>query len=241
MGNLNEGKPVAVGHWDAKMCASGLPVPLVAMADRRTFHVAKTSDVVLTLVAPAPLSLDGRSSGMSMAIQAIKSRNSVEGTTLQDTKGHEIKLEAASAPASGKPPGGWPTKAAVALVLPAGWYRTLAWHGYCSGTFTLTLDKLQPTKPTPSIPPKSSAKVKSVKAKVTSLKLKVKGKKAVDVTVRPAEASGAKLTWTSNKPKIAKVTSKGVIKALAPGKAIIKVKAATGKGAKINVTVRSKR
>ena len=53
----------------------------------------------------------------------------------------------------------------------------------------------------------------------------------------PNNASDKKLTFSSDKPDIASITDKGVIKAEKPGKAVITIKAADGVQKTINVTV----
>lgn len=50
--------------------------------------------------------------------------------------------------------------------------------------------------------------------------------------------AGDKLTWKSSKPKIVKVYQSGKVKGLAKGKSVITVKAASGKYARITVTVK---
>ncbi|MCL2788633.1 MAG: Ig-like domain-containing protein, partial [Micrococcales bacterium] len=51
---------------------------------------------------------------------------------------------------------------------------------------------------------------------------------------------GAKLTWTSSNPKVAKVNALGKIRALKPGRTVITVKADSGKLARMKVTVVAK-
>ncbi|MCL2788351.1 MAG: Ig-like domain-containing protein [Micrococcales bacterium] len=51
---------------------------------------------------------------------------------------------------------------------------------------------------------------------------------------------GAKLSWTSSNPKVAKVNAKGKITALKPGRAVITAKAESGKRARLKVTVVAK-
>ena len=50
--------------------------------------------------------------------------------------------------------------------------------------------------------------------------------------------AGDKLTWKSSKPKIVKVYQSGKVKGLTKGKSIITVKAASGKYARITITVK---
>ena len=46
------------------------------------------------------------------------------------------------------------------------------------------------------------------------------------------------LIWKSSNPKVAVVSSKGVVKAVGKGKATITVKTANGKTAKVKITVK---
>ena len=54
----------------------------------------------------------------------------------------------------------------------------------------------------------------------------------------PKKTASNKITYTSSKKKIASVSSKGKIKALKKGKAVITVKTFNGKKAKITITVK---
>ena len=58
------------------------------------------------------------------------------------------------------------------------------------------------------------------------------------VKITPAKASKAKLGWKTSNKKIAKVTKKGVIKALKKGKCKITVKTSDGKKKVIIVKVK---
>ena len=102
-----------------------------------------------------------------------------------------------------------------------------------------------------------TAKVKGTKIKATCkitvgtpvTKVAVKNKKVtlevgntsqISTTVTPKKASNKKVSYTSNKPKVATVTAKGKIKAVGIGTATITIKAKDGsnKSVKVNVTVK---
>ena len=103
-----------------------------------------------------------------------------------------------------------------------------------SKKLTANFTKIQ-TPPKPPVPetPKAS-KVTLNKTKITiGAKEKVKLKAAV----KPANAS-QKVTWSSNKKSVVKVTSKGEITGRKPGKATITVKTANGKKSYCKVTVK---
>lgn len=71
-------------------------------------------------------------------------------------------------------------------------------------------------------------KIKVVKPKKKTIKMKKGSKYKLKVKVFPAKASNKKLKYTSNKPKIAAVNSKGVIKAKKKGSAKITVRTTDG-------------
>lgn len=77
------------------------------------------------------------------------------------------------------------------------------------------------------------------KKKIT---LKAKAKYTLKVKVKPADASNKKLKYKTSNKKVAKVSAKGKITAVKPGKATITVKAADGskKSLKIKVVVKAK-
>lgn len=101
-------------------------------------------------------------------------------------------------------------------------------------TLTITLASGLKKKVTVSV---QSGKVKTTK--ITGLKSKLtvaKGKKATLKPVLYPITSQEKITYASSDKKVASVTSSGVIKALAPGKAVITVTSGTKK-VKVTVTV----
>ena len=80
--------------------------------------------------------------------------------------------------------------------------------------------------------------VKSVKLKEGKAKtLKVGKKLTLHAIISPSKVK-TKLTWTSSDKKVATVSSKGVVKAIKPGKAKITVKTANGKKATVTITVK---
>ncbi|MCL2788908.1 MAG: Ig-like domain-containing protein [Micrococcales bacterium] len=227
-GPLSVGKPVMVGHWSAEMCKPNALVPMLAMADRRWFRVEEKSHAVLTLTAPEPMSIGGpAAASMSIVLQKVKEEDALEGVMVKDVEGVDVRLQASTTAQPSTDPSGWPGLAKATAILKPGIYRTLAWHGYCSGQFSLNLTKLSPIK------------VKSVQASKSAIKLKARQKKTISVTVAPAEAADSKLTWTSSNRKVARVTSKGVVEGRAPGTAVIKIAGPTGKAAKVRVTVKA--
>ena len=70
--------------------------------------------------------------------------------------------------------------------------------------------------------------VKSVKLNKTSATLEVDEKLTLTATVLPAKASNKDVKWISSDKRVAKVTSKGVVKALAKGTAVITVSTVDG-------------
>jgi len=83
--------------------------------------------------------------------------------------------------------------------------------------------------------------VPAVPTKVTLNKtkatLKVGKKLTLKATLTPANAKTS-FTWISSNKKVATVTSKGVVKAIKPGKVKITVKTSNGKKATITITVK---
>jgi len=92
--------------------------------------------------------------------------------------------------------------------------------------------------PSPSQSPQTS-KVTAVAMAMKKVTMRTKTSLKAVWLVYPAGA-GAKLTWSSSKPKIAKVNTSGKITALKKGRAVITAKAGNGKTARLKVTVVSK-
>ena len=71
-------------------------------------------------------------------------------------------------------------------------------------------------------------------------KLNIGKKLTLKVSVTPETADNQAVTFTSSKPEVATVSETGIVKAIAPGKTVIKVKAADkgGKSAKLTIKVK---
>lgn len=84
--------------------------------------------------------------------------------------------------------------------------------------------------------------VTSIKLSAATLTITEGSSKTLTATVAPASATNKTLSWTSSNKKIATVSAKGVVKAIAPGTATITAKAADGSGKKATckVTVNKK-
>lgn len=100
----------------------------------------------------------------------------------------------------------------------------------------LVKDVVKPPVPTP---PKT-VPVASVSVSQKRLKLTAGKSKKLKASYSPANASGAKITWSTNSKKTATVSNSGKITAKAPGTAVITAMAG-GKSAKITVTVNPKK
>lgn len=81
------------------------------------------------------------------------------------------------------------------------------------------------------------AAVKKVKLNTKNFVLSAGSSKKLKATVTPKKNTCTKVVWSSSNKKVAKVSSKGVVKALNDGKAKITAKAADGSGKKASVTV----
>lgn len=80
--------------------------------------------------------------------------------------------------------------------------------------------------------------VKNVKVKPGKLTLDAGAKQALEVQVKPANASLASLSWNSSDDSVAQVDDTGMVTAVGPGQAIIGVKTLGGGKARCLVTVR---
>ncbi|MCL2787625.1 MAG: Ig-like domain-containing protein [Micrococcales bacterium] len=92
--------------------------------------------------------------------------------------------------------------------------------------------------PSPSLPP-HTAKATAVALAMKKLTMK-KNTTLRAVALAYPISLGAKLSWTSSNPKVAKVSPTGKIKALKPGRTVITAKAENGKLARLKVTVVAK-
>ena len=87
---------------------------------------------------------------------------------------------------------------------------------------------------------KNTAKLKKLTPAKKKLTLKVGKKATVRIKLKPSTVYNNKLKWKTSDKKIAKVTSKGVIRAIKKGKCVITAAATDGSGKKavIRVTVK---
>lgn len=90
--------------------------------------------------------------------------------------------------------------------------------------------------PTPTPTPSTDVAVSSVSLNKNTLTLEVNASETLVATVNPSNATNKTVTWTSSEPTIASVTSNGLVKGLAGGRATITA-AAGGKSATCIVTV----
>ncbi|MCL2787924.1 MAG: Ig-like domain-containing protein [Micrococcales bacterium] len=110
-----------------------------------------------------------------------------------------------------------------------------------SDTATATAAPVSPS-PSPSVSPSlppHSAKATAVGLAMKKLTMK-KNTTLKAVALAYPISLGAKLSWTSSSPKVAKVSPTGKIKALKPGRTVITAKAENGKLARLKVTVVAK-
>ncbi|MDR0944894.1 MAG: hypothetical protein LBM66_01860, partial [Bifidobacteriaceae bacterium] len=83
---------------------------------------------------------------------------------------------------------------------------------------------------------KRKVKVKTVALKAPK-RLKVGAVKALSTVVRPAKATGVTVTWSSSKPGVLRIDAAGRVRALRPGKAVVKAKL-SGKTVKKTIQVK---
>lgn len=83
-------------------------------------------------------------------------------------------------------------------------------------------------------------KIKNITLNRTKLSLKRGKNQKLTAQITPSDAYKRTLSWSSSNPGVAKVTKRGVVKALAKGRTVITVKALDGSGRKAfcNVTVK---
>lgn len=101
---------------------------------------------------------------------------------------------------------------------------------------TIVSKKNKKKKTTMKVVVKKKA-VKSVKLNAKSFVLTAGGKKTLKATVSPSKNVSKKIAWTSSNKKVATVTSKGVVKGIKEGKAVITAKATDGSNKKAKATV----
>lgn len=107
------------------------------------------------------------------------------------------------------------------------------------GTVIIAKEKKEEElEPQPEPQPDKEVAVTSVKLNKTKVSIN-KGKSyTLKATVAPANATNKKVTFSSSKPKVASVNSKGKITAKKAGTTVITVKTANGKKATCKVTVK---
>lgn len=101
---------------------------------------------------------------------------------------------------------------------------------------TITSKKNKKKKTTMKVVVKKAA-VKKVKLNSGSFVLQAGGKKTLKATVSPTKNVSKKIAWTTSNKRVATVSSKGVVKGIADGKATITAKATDGSNKKATVTV----
>lgn len=79
--------------------------------------------------------------------------------------------------------------------------------------------------------------VKKVKLNSGNFVLTAGARKTLKATVSPSKSVSKKVAWTSSNKRVATVSSKGVVKGIRDGKAVITAKATDGSGKKAKVTV----
>ena len=94
----------------------------------------------------------------------------------------------------------------------------------------IKIDDLNPTKP---------VVVTSIGLNKTSTKIQEGKTEKLTATINPSNATNKNVTWSSNKPRIATVDSKGNVKALKSGVVLITAESYNGKKATCTVTVSS--
>ena len=108
-----------------------------------------------------------------------------------------------------------------------------------AGTATVTVKTANGKTATCKVTVKAAnVAVKSVKLNKTSLTLNKGKTSTLKATLNPTNATDKKLTWTTSNKKVATVDSKGKVKAVGKGSAIITVKSANGKKATCKVAVK---
>ena len=90
--------------------------------------------------------------------------------------------------------------------------------------------------PTPTLTP-AITKVSKVKLNKSKITLKQKKKYILKAKITPTNATNKKVKWSVGNKKIAKVSSKGKVTALRPGKTKITAKVLDGSGKKASCTV----
>ncbi len=88
-----------------------------------------------------------------------------------------------------------------------------------------------------TIEPKEDVDVTSVTLNKTSLSLEAGNTSSLTATVAPSNATNKTITWTSSNTSVAKVSSSGVVTAVAAGTATVTASSSNGKTATCKITV----
>ncbi|MCL2787050.1 MAG: Ig-like domain-containing protein [Micrococcales bacterium] len=122
-------------------------------------------------------------------------------------------------------------------------YRAVAtncWSEANASAFTAYSATASATVAPPNpLPPPDAPKAAAVAMAMKQVTMTTKTSLKVVSLVYPVGVK-AKVSWTSSKPKVAKVNSSGKIQALKPGRAVITAKTENGKTARLKVTVVAK-
>ncbi|MDR0504562.1 MAG: Ig-like domain-containing protein [Bifidobacteriaceae bacterium] len=223
--------PVVGGHWDAKMCAPTTPgvilIPPMRLVQQTVFTLDKAARVSLSIQA-------GGSNGAA-GPQIMRVVQPGSGIELLDVNG-QVAMAGINLDRIADDAPNHPAASSVTLELPPGQYGTQVEYGYCSGFFAVSLDAVTPSaQPAPHASP--APQVTAVKLTKRSLAVKTGKRIKLTASLRPAKAR-SKLLWRSSKPKVAKISATGIVKAKRHGKTTITVRTANGKHDKLKLTVR---
>ncbi|MDR3202367.1 MAG: Ig-like domain-containing protein [Bifidobacteriaceae bacterium] len=213
------GAPQPLGDWMDACADPTTMVPAIAIFRYFTFTVRQASTVTLTLAAASPA--PGRG-GLGFSVLGQDAQ-----TELTDIEGRPATARLTNGAVQ-------PETVAVSVKVGPGTYYAYSAWGLCGGLGTIALTAVTPTRP----PVSDAPVVKSVKLSKAKAVLK-KGKKlTLKATVKPKAAADKSVTWKSSKPKVARVSAKGVVKALKKGKATVTAKSANGKKDKVKIVVK---
>ncbi|MDR0504575.1 MAG: Ig-like domain-containing protein [Bifidobacteriaceae bacterium] len=235
---LQTGKPLRGGDFADALCRPISLVPLAALTHRAIVSVNQTAVVTLTIAPDKSSSHPATEPLILEVLEPDDADNPVAGPSspVPDLAGKPAKAAINLSVAQRTDTDGMPTSSSVKMELAPGNYLAQVGYGYCTGYFTVTLDSMKPLPEVKSNSAKSKI-VTALRIKPGKLTLR-KGQKARPaVTIQPAKAVGASLTWKSSNKKVAQVSSTGLIKAIRPGKAVITARTKNGKVAKTKIHV----
>ena len=109
--------------------------------------------------------------------------------------------------------------------------------GLKNGTARITVTAKDGSKKKATLKVKVVTPVSKVRLNLSVATIKVGENVALRTTITPSGASNKKVTWMSSNPKAATVTSAGIVKGIAAGKAVITATAADGSKKKASCTV----